>query len=83
MFVLASHRPEGTPDHVVVADDPAELLEQMRIAHPDETIHLVRGPSAIEAFRDLGALDQLGLIVLPHLLGSGMQLTPAVSTDIE
>jgi dihydrofolate reductase len=83
VFVLASHRPEGTPDHVVIAGAPADLLEQMRTAHPDGTIHLVGGPTTIEAFRDLGALDQLGLIVLPHLFGSGLQLTPAVSTDIE
>jgi hypothetical protein len=27
-------------------------------------------------------LDKLGLIMLPLLLGGGMQLTPAVSTDI-
>jgi hypothetical protein len=29
----------------------------------------------------LGALDKLGLIVLPFLLGEGMQLTPSLSTD--
>ena len=35
----------------------------------------------IETFRALGALDKLGLIVLPFLLGEGMQLTPSLSTD--
>src|SRR5215216_7726779 len=73
VFVLGSRRPKDTPDHVVVAGEPAELLEQMRTAHPDGTVHLVGGPSTIEAFRDLGALDQLGLIVLPLLLGAGLQ----------
>jgi dihydrofolate reductase len=82
VFVLGSHRPKGTPEEVVVSGDPAELLAQMRSAHRDGTVHLVGGPSTIEAFRDLGALDQLGLIVMPFLLGGGMQLTPAVSTDI-
>lgn len=82
VFVLGSHRHKDAPDHVVVAGDPAELLEQMRAAHPDGTVHLVGGPSTIEAFHGLGALDQLGLIVLPLLLGGGLQLTPAVSTDI-
>src|ERR671939_575665 len=30
VFVLASRRPSGTPDHVVVDADPARLLEQMQ-----------------------------------------------------
>lgn len=82
VFVLSSHRPENTPDHVVTTSEPAELLARMRAAHPDGTVHLVGGPRTIETFRDLGALDQLGLLVLPRLLGGGLQLTPAVSTDI-
>jgi dihydrofolate reductase len=81
VFVLGSHRPENTPDRVVVDGDPAALLEQLRAAHPDGDVHLVGGPRTIETFRGLGALDQLGLIVLPLLLGGGMQLTPAVGTD--
>jgi dihydrofolate reductase len=44
-------------------------------------VHLVGGPRTIETFRRLGALDELGLIVLPLLLGGGMQLTPALSTE--
>ena len=43
----------------------------------------VRGPKTIETFRALGALDKLGLIVLPILLGDGMRLSPAVSADAE
>ncbi|AKU18146.1 dihydrofolate reductase family protein [Luteipulveratus mongoliensis] len=81
VFVLGSHRPEGTPDHVVVDSDPTRLLEQMRAAHPDGDVHLVGGPRTVETFRALGALDQLGLIVVPRLLGGGTQLTPAVQTD--
>jgi dihydrofolate reductase len=77
VFVLGSHHPEGTPDHVVVESDPARLLERMHGAN----VHLVGGPRTIETFRALGALDELGLIVLPLLLGGGMQLTPTVSTD--
>ena len=46
-------------------------------------MHLVGGPRTIETFRALGALDKLGLIVLPLLLGDGMRLTPALSTDTE
>ena len=82
MFVLASHRPAGTPDRVVVDDDPVRLLEQIRGANRGGDVHLVGGPRTIETFRRLGALDKLGLIVLPLLLGGGMQLTPFVSTEI-
>lgn len=78
VFVLASHRPEGTPDHVTVDDDPARLLDRIRTAHPDEDVHLVGGPRTIEAFRALGALDRLGLLVMPRLLGDGGRLTPTL-----
>jgi dihydrofolate reductase len=81
VFVLGSHRPDGTPDDVTVDGDPARLLEQIRAANRGGDVHLVGGPQTIETFRQLGALDLLGLIVVPALLGSGMQLTPAVATD--
>jgi dihydrofolate reductase len=81
VFVLGSRRPPGTPDHVVVDSDPARLLEKVRAANRGGDVHLVGGPRTIETFRRLGALDELGLIVLPLLLGGGMQLTPSVSTD--
>jgi dihydrofolate reductase len=81
VFVLASQRPTGTPDSVVVESDPSRLLDRMREAVGDGDVHLVGGPRTIETFRSLGALDKLGLIVLPLLLGGGMQLTPSLSTD--
>jgi len=80
-FVLASHRPAGTPDHVVVESDPARLLERLRERDGGGDVHLVGGPRTIEAFRRLGALDELGVIVLPLLLGGGLQLTPALAAD--
>ena len=33
VFVLASSRPPGTPDHVVVDSDPSRLLDRMREAN--------------------------------------------------
>jgi dihydrofolate reductase len=81
VFVLGSHRPEGTPDHVVVDSDPAQLLEKLRAANLGGDVHLVGGPKTIETFRQLGALDLLGLIVLPLFVGDGMRLTPSLSTD--
>ena len=81
VFVLGSHRPAGTPEHVVVDSDPTRLLQKLRDANKGGDVHLVGGPQTIETFRALGALDKLGLIVMPLLLGEGMRLTPAVSTD--
>ncbi len=81
VFVLASQRPPGTPDHVVTDSDPARLLAQLRERNRGGDVHLVGGPRTIETFRAMGALDELGLIVLPLLLGDGMRLTPAVSVD--
>lgn len=81
VFVLASQRPEGTPDHVVTERDPKALLERIRESNRGGDVHLVGGPQTIEAFRALGALDKLGLIVLPLMVGDGMRLTPALSTD--
>jgi dihydrofolate reductase len=81
VFVLGSHRPSDTPDHVVVDGDPSRLLEKVREANRGGDVHLVGGPRTIETFRTLGALDRLGLILLPLLIGEGMRLTPSLSTD--
>jgi dihydrofolate reductase len=83
VFVLGSHRPEGTPGEVVVESDPELLLQSVREANRGGDVHLVGGPRTIETFRALGALDKLGLIVLPIFLGAGLRLTPAVSVDTE
>jgi dihydrofolate reductase len=81
VFVLASHRPAGTPDHVTVNSDPARLLEKVRAANRGGDVHLIGGPRTIETYRALGALDKLELVVLPPLLRPPMRLTPSVSAD--
>ena len=81
VFVLGSERPSGTPDHVVLDSDPVQLLDRVRAANRGGDVHLVGGPRTIETYRALGALDTLGLIVLPFLLGGGMRLTPPLSAD--
>jgi dihydrofolate reductase len=78
VFVLGSHRPEGTPDEVVVDSDPGALLEQIREANRGGDVPLVGGPKTIETYRALGALDRLGLLVVPVFLGGGTRLTDAV-----
>ena len=83
VFVLGSHRPTGTPDEVVVDSDPQQLLEKVRAANQGRDVHLVGGPRTIETFRALGALDKLGLIVLPLMFGAGTKLTPTFSPDTQ
>jgi dihydrofolate reductase len=83
VFVLGSHRPEGTPDHVVVESDPERLLEHVRAANRGGDVHLVGGPRTIETYHALGALDKLGLLVLPVLFGGGMRLTDSLRPEAE
>lgn len=78
VFVLGSHRPAGTPDHVVTDSDPVRLLDKLRAANRGGDVHLVGGPRTIAAFHALGALDTLELVVLPLLFGGGMRLTPTL-----
>jgi len=81
VFVLGSRRPSGTPDHVTVDSDPARLLERVRAANRGGDVHLIGGPSTVEAFRALGVVTALELVVLPFFAGGGMRLTDALDTD--
>ncbi|HEY1356824.1 MAG TPA: dihydrofolate reductase family protein [Thermoleophilaceae bacterium] len=83
VFVLGSRRPEGTPEHVVTDSDPGRLLEELRAANRGGDVHLVGGPRTIETFRAMGALDKLGLLLLPLMVGDGMRLAPPLSGDSE
>ena len=78
VYVLGSRRPFGTPEHVVVDDDPSRLWERVRAENTGGDVHLVGGPHTVETFRALGALDGLGL---PMLAGSGRRLPPDLDSD--
>jgi dihydrofolate reductase len=77
VLVLGSKRPPGTPDDVVVDGDPASLLERVREADADGEVHLIGGPKTLQTYRELDAIDEFGFVVLPILVGEGMQLTPS------
>lgn len=80
VFVLTSRPlPANAPSDVVSAGTPEELLELMHGADFDGDVHLVGGQQTIQAFRGIGALDSLGVIILPILIGDGVRLTPAGS----
>jgi dihydrofolate reductase len=80
-FVLASECPARTPERVNVDSDPGRLLDKIRQSGRGGDVHLVGGPRTIETYRALGALDELGLLILPLLMGEGVQLTPSLRTD--
>lgn len=79
MYVVGSARPAGTPDRVVVDDDPVRLLERLRTENRGGDVHLVGGPRTVDTYMRLGALDELRLLVLPVLTGEGRRLTPEVA----
>jgi dihydrofolate reductase len=81
VFVLGSERPPGITDSVVIESDPDRLLERVREANHGGDVHLIGGPTTIETYRQRGAIDEFGLVVLPIFAGEGMQLTPALRTD--
>jgi dihydrofolate reductase len=60
---------------------PERLLDRMRESNRGGDVHLIGGPTTIETYRRLGALDTLELVVVPLLFGGGMQLTPAIGAD--
>jgi dihydrofolate reductase len=77
VFVLGSNvASEGAKAPILADSDPVLLLEKMRADNRGGDVHLVGGPRTIATFRALGALDKLGLLVIPILLGDGMPLTP-------
>ncbi|ALG10604.1 dihydrofolate reductase family protein [Kibdelosporangium phytohabitans] len=79
VFVLTSQPlPDAARADVVTAAKPDELLELMREADFAGDVHLVGGQRTIDAFRSIGALDVLGVVTLPILLGNGTPLTPPV-----
>jgi len=81
VFVLGSERPPGIPGEVVVDENPEPLLARVRETNRGGDVHLIGGPTTIETYRKLGAIDEFGLVVLPILVGEGMQLTPAIQAD--
>ena len=65
----------------MIESGPARLLERVRDANRGGDVHLVGGPTTIESYRRLGAIDEFGLILLPIVVGEGMRLSPAFHPD--
>lgn len=76
VFVLTSSPlPEGTPEDVVTASDPAALRKLMEEADLGGDVHLVGGQRTLEAFLSIGAVAELRVLTVPRLVGSGVRMT--------
>jgi hypothetical protein len=49
----------------------------MQTAGVNNDVHLVGGPATMRAFREIDALAELWLHLVPIVLGDGLQLAPA------
>jgi len=78
VHVLTSHPlPDGIDARP--CPDPADLLRHLRLTGLMGDVHLLGGARTIRAFLDLGAVDRLGVVVLPMLLGRGTPLFGEIS----
>ena len=78
VFVLTSSAlPDGTPAHVRTAPSADGLIDVMKSAGVSGDVHLVGGPRTMQAFREIGALAEIGLVIIPRIQGGGVPLAPA------
>jgi dihydrofolate reductase len=83
VFVLTSSPlPENTPGDVQAAQTATELLRLMEAAGIDGDVHLVGGPTTMQAFKEIGALREVWLHVVPLILGDGQSLAPDGATPL-
>jgi dihydrofolate reductase len=76
VYVLTSHPlPEKRHAGVTASrGGPAELVQQLRDAGIPGDVQLLGGARTIRALLEIGAVDELGIVVLPILLGEGIPL---------
>jgi dihydrofolate reductase len=77
VYVLTSRPlPETAAEMGVVASQggPVGIVAQVRASGLEKDVQLLGGPSTVRAFLEAGALDRLGMVVLPVLLGTGIPL---------
>lgn len=79
VYVLTSRLlPANTHMDVFASNGgPSGLLEQLRNADLARDVNLLGGARSIQAFLQLGAVDHLGICILPVVLGEGVPLFAA------
>lgn len=77
VVLTSSALPNDTPSDVTSAATAEELVALMESAGIGGDVHLVGGPKTMQAFREIDALAEDWLHVVPMILGSGQPLAPA------
>ena len=83
VYVLTSRPLPANASSMGVIASPggsAGLLEQLRGAGLARDVQLLGGPRTIRSFLELGAIDRLGMVVLPVLLAKGIPLFETETT---
>jgi dihydrofolate reductase len=76
VYVLTSSElPDETPEHVVRVEGGARQLAD-RLGEVEGDVHVVGGPTLIRGLWEIGAIDRLGLLVIPTLLRPVLPLFP-------
>ena len=74
-YVLTSRPIDNPPPRTVAwSDGPARLVERLRGMSLQGDVWLFGGPESINAIRELGAVDEYIVHVMPVLLGAGIPL---------
>src|SRR5579875_2541279 len=76
VYVLTSQPlpPNLHPDVIASEGDAAGLVRQLHAANLTRDVQVLGGARTIRAFLDLDAIDELGMVVLPVILGDGTPL---------
>ncbi|GAA4426211.1 dihydrofolate reductase family protein [Georgenia halophila] len=77
VFVLTHEAPASSPEggvYTFVTDGPEEALAQARRAAGDKDVYVMGGAQTGAAFLEAGLLDEIGIHLVPVLLGSGTPL---------
>jgi dihydrofolate reductase len=83
VFVLTSRPlPENTPGSVTTASTAKDLISRMEVAGITGDVHLVGGPKTMQAFREIGALAEIGLVLVPLIQAEGLPLAPAATKPL-
>jgi dihydrofolate reductase len=75
-FIFSRTLPPGKRDYVTFLDEPiASFIERLR-ARPGKDIWHMGGGELVRAFLELDLIDEVGIGVVPKLIGAGLPLFP-------